>query len=327
VNDGGEQPRVVAFGGGHGLAASLAALRRVTDRLTAVVTVADDGGSSGRMRRELDVLPPGDLRMALVALAGDDPWSQAWARLSQHRFGGSGTLNGHAVGNLLLAGLTATEGDPVSALALAGRLLGAAGRVLPLSTTPLDILAEVAGLDPADPSATATVGGQVAVATTAGQVMSVRLTPASPPACSQALEAVRSADWAVLGPGSWFTSVIPHLLVPEMSKALATTPARVLLALNLEPQRGETDGFSAENHLEVLAAHAPDLAVDVVLADPSSVGDEAGLRDAARSLGAELVVAPVAADAHQHDPQLLAAAYSDIFTTWKDRRDGDDRGR
>jgi len=307
-------PKVVAFGGGHGLAASLAALRQVTDRLTAVVTVADDGGSSGRMRRELDVLPPGDLRMALVALAGDDEWGRVWGDLLQHRFGGSGELSGHAVGNLLLAGLVDTVGDVVAALDLVGRLLGAAGRVLPLSTVPLDILAEVAGLDPGDPTAVRVVGGQVAVATTSGRVLAVSLSPAAPPACAAAVEAVLQADWAVLGPGSWFTSVIPHLLVPDMCKALVASPARVCLALNLVPQTGETDGFSPENHLEVLMAHAPDLRVDVVLADPSTVGGEATLRDAAAGLGAQLVMRPVAAaEPGRHDPQLLAAAYQDIF--------------
>lgn len=312
-------PRVVAFGGGHGLSASLAALRRLTSRLTAVVTVADDGGSSGRMRRELDVLPPGDLRMALAALAGDDDWSRVWADVFQHRFEGSGDLGGHAVGNLVLAGLGAVTADPVAALDLAARLVGAAGRVLPLSTAPLDILADVAGLDPGRPDALTTISGQVAVATTTGRVTAVRLSPPSPPACPDALAAVRAADWAVLGPGSWFTSVIPHLLVPEMSKALVANPVRVLLALNLEAQAGETAGFSAENHLEALADHAEDLAVDIVLADPSSVdGAEAPLRDVAARLGAQLVVRPVAStESGRHDPELLATAYDEIFTAGK----------
>src|SRR4051794_3205505 len=124
--------RVVAFGGGHGLSASLEALRRTTTELTAVVTVADDGGSSGRVRKELGALPPGDLRMALAALAGDDVWSRLWVDVSQYRFDGAGELGGHAVGNLLLTALTNVLGDPVPALDAVGRLLGSAGRVLPL---------------------------------------------------------------------------------------------------------------------------------------------------------------------------------------------------
>src|SRR4051812_32302430 len=161
-------PRVVAFGGGHGLSASLAALRQVAGDLTAVVTVADDGGSSGRLRSELGALPPGDLRMALAALAGEDEWGRAWAALAQHRFEGSGSLAGHPVGNLIITALADQLGDPVAALDMMGRLLGAAGRVLPLATQPLEIVADVVGLDDDDPGAASEVRGQVAVATTSG---------------------------------------------------------------------------------------------------------------------------------------------------------------
>jgi uncharacterized cofD-like protein len=311
-------PRVVAFGGGHGLYASLRALRQVTDRLTAVVTVGDDGGSSGRLRAELDALPPGDLRMALAALAGDDEPSQVWAELLQHRFAGDGSLAGHPVGNLVITALVQQLGDPVAALDCVAGLVRAAGRVLPLSGVPLDIVADVVGLDPDDPAQPVEVRGQVAVATTPGTVVDVRLDPADPPACAEAVQAVLEADWVVLGPGSWFTSVIPHLLVPEMAKALTATTARRAVALNLLPQPGETDGFSPETHLEVLGAHAADLELDVVLADESSVGDgDAALREAASSFGARLVVADVACDdgSPRHDPARLASAYREIFGT------------
>jgi len=309
-------PRVVAFGGGHGLAASLNALRRVTDELTAVVTVADDGGSSGRIRSELGSLPPGDLRMALAALAADDEWGRLWAQVYQHRFGGGGTLDGHAVGNLVLTALTEITGDPVAALDLAGRLVRGTGRVLPLATSALEIVADVVGLDAGDPGRAVEVRGQVAVATTPGRVVAVRIEPAEPAVCTEAVQAVHDADWAVLGPGSWFTSVIPHLLVPDMAKALTGSSARVCVALNLSPQPGETDGFSPETHLEVLAAHAPELDVAVVLADRSAVGGaEAGLRETAAGLGATLVVADVAArdGTPRHDPERLAAAYREIL--------------
>jgi uncharacterized cofD-like protein len=314
-------PRVVAFGGGHGLAASLSALRQVTPELTAVVTVADDGGSSGRLRAELGTLPPGDLRMALAALAADDATAQVWASLAQHRFAGDGSLSGHAVGNLLITALTELLGDPVAALDCVATLLRAAGRVLPLATDPLEIVADVVGLDPDDPGAAVEVRGQVAVATTPGRVVAVRVEPAKPPACPQAVEAVLDAEWAVLGPGSWFTSVIPHLLVPQMAKALSATSARRVVALNLSPQPGETDGFSPETHLEVLAAHAPDLRVDVVIADAGAVGDDdAELREAAAGFGAELVVASVARDdgTPRHDPERLAAVYREIFGSTDD---------
>jgi uncharacterized cofD-like protein len=309
--------RVVALGGGHGLAASLAALRRVTGRLTAVVTVGDDGGSSGRLRVELGALPPGDLRMALAALAGEDPSGRLWAQLLQHRFDGTGSLAGHPVGNLLLTGLAEVLADPVAALdALAGTV-GAAGRVLPLSARPLDIVAEVVGLEPGDPSASTMVRGQHAVATTRGRVLGVWLHPDEPQACAEALDAVLEADWCVLGPGSWFTSVLPHLLVPAMAKALVSTTARRLVVVNLAPQHGETTGFSAETHLEVLAAHAPELSIDVVLADPAGVPDARSLMQAADSFGARVVLADVAMGdgTPRHDPAKLAAAYQQIISS------------
>jgi uncharacterized cofD-like protein len=308
--------KVVAFGGGHGLAASLSALRRVTDDVTAIVTVADDGGSSGRLRQEFGVLPPGDLRMALAALCGDDDWGTTWARVVQHRFGGDGDLAGHSLGNLLIAGLWDLLGDPVVGLDWVGRLLRVTGRVLPMAAVPLDIVACVEGLDPAAPDVISRVRGQAEIAVTPGRVRSISLVPADPPAVPEAVAAVREADWVVFGPGSWFTSVLPHLLVPSLRSALADTPARKLVALNLIPQPGETEGFSPHRHLEVLADHAPSLSFDVVLADARAVaGAEEDLRKAAEELRASLTLADVAAaDGTRHDPVRLAAAYRSVFT-------------
>jgi uncharacterized cofD-like protein len=302
--------RVVALGGGHGLAASLQALRRLTKEVTAVVTVADDGGSSGRLRTELGALPPGDLRMALAALAGDDEWGRTWEALLQHRFGGEGPLAGHAVGNLLLVGLAEVTGDPVKALDLTARLLGLDGRVLPMTTARIEIVAEVAGLGP-EPRE---VRGQVEVATTPGRVCAVRLDPADPLATPEALAAIDAADWVVLGPGSLFTSMVPHLLVPELREALAKTQARRVLVLNLVPQTGETSGFTPAAHLEAVAAHVPDLPFDCVLADSGTL-DRDGLMEAALNLGADVKFAPVAAEGHaaRHDPARLARAYADLM--------------
>jgi uncharacterized cofD-like protein len=308
--------RVVALGGGHGLAASLAALRRVTSDVTAVVTVADDGGSSGRLRREFGVLPPGDLRMALAALCGDDEWGTTWSKVVQHRFGGDGELAGHALGNLLITALWDLLGDPVAGLDWVGRLLGTQGRVLPMAAVPLDIVAEVEGVDEAFPDAITRVRGQAACAVTTGRVRSISLHPASPPAVPEAVAAVREADWVVFGPGSWFTSVLPHLLVPELAAALHETSAGRVVALNLVAQPGETEGFSPHRHLEVLADHAPDLPVDVVLADRGAAGGAASeLEKAAGLLGARVMLADIA-DASAsavHDPVLLARAYRRIF--------------
>jgi uncharacterized cofD-like protein len=306
----------VALGGGHGLYASLSALRRVTRDLTAIVTVADDGGSSGRLRREYGVLPPGDLRMALAALCGDDSWGTTWSRVVQHRFSGSGELGGHAVGNLLIVALWELLGDTVTGLDWVGRLLGAYGRVLPMASVPLELAADVEGIDPEFPDRISTIRGQVACATTTGRVRSMSLIPADPPACAEAVQAVAEADWVVLGPGSWFTSVLPHLLVPELAAALVATPARRLVTLNLAPQAGETEGFSPRAHLEVLAGHAPELAIDVVLADRGATSDTVDeLKEATETLGARLVLTDLAkAGRHdRHDPLLLAGAFARIF--------------
>jgi uncharacterized cofD-like protein len=306
---------VVALGGGHGLAANLSALRTFVTDLTAVVTVADNGGSSGRLRRELGVLPPGDLRQALAALCRDDEWGRTWADVLQHRFESAGELHRHAVGNLLIVALWELLDGHVEGLDWVGRLLGAQGRVLPMAGVPLDISAQVRGADPDRPDDVETVRGQVEVASTPGLVESVELVPADPPACPEAIDAVHAADWVILGPGSWYTSVLPHLLVPELQAALTKTGARRCVTLNLAPQLGETEGFSSSTYLEVLAVHAPDLQIDVVLTDPAGVADQPMLEETVNGLGAELVIADVAAQGTdgRHDVTKLAAAYASIM--------------
>jgi uncharacterized cofD-like protein len=339
--------RVVAFGGGHGLAASLRALRLLRDSLdldiTAVVTVGDDGGSSGRLRAQRGGLPPGDLRQALVALADPhDPVAAHMAELMQFRFHETplagatalagtplagnplaGTplppdeqdsLAGHAVGNLLLCGLMELTGDPVVALDRARHLVGAVGRVLPMSRVPLDIEARIRGDDPDHPDQTSVVRGQHAVAVSPGRVEDVHLAPAQPEACAEVIEAVGAADWLVFGPGSWFTSVIPHLLVPDLAAAIAASPASRLVTLNLAAEL-ETAGLSLPDHLRALARYLPGLRVDVVLADGKAVGDPIGLQTAAESLRARVMLGPVAvADGGpRHDPAALANALYDVF--------------
>lgn len=308
-------PRVVALGGGHGLYATLSAARRITPHVTAVVTVADDGGSSGRLRSELDIVPPGDLRMALAALASDSPHGRLWATIIQHRFGGSGALAGHPIGNLLLAGINEVLADPVAALDEVGRILGVKGRVLPMCPIALQIEADVAGLE-SDPRMSRVIRGQVAVATTPGKVRRVRLLPGDPPATRQAVDAVMGADLVVLGPGSWFTSVIPHVLVPGLAEALQTTPARRALVLNLAAEPGETAGFSAERHLHVLAQHAPGFSVHDIIVDASRVPSQRE-RDQLRRTAAMLEAAVTFADVSRpgtplHDPAKLAAALEGV---------------
>ncbi|HEY8473633.1 MAG TPA: uridine diphosphate-N-acetylglucosamine-binding protein YvcK [Natronosporangium sp.] len=308
---------VVAFGGGHGLGASLRALRRCQDaldlELTAVVTVGDDGGSSGRLRAHRGGLPQGDLRQALAALAGDDPYSRVTADLFQHRFqpipDPADTLGGHPVGNLVLFGLTELLGDPVTALDHAAAMVRAAGRVLPMSREPVKIEALIRGADPSRPDELVTVRGQHEVAISPGRVELVRLDPPKPTACREAVAAIGAADWLVFGPGSWYTSVIPHLLVPDLAAAIVTSPARRLVILNLtiEP---ETAGLTLPEHLTALKAYAADLTADVVLGDASWVTDPEPVRRAAESLNAELVLARVAVAGGEprHDPAALAEA-------------------
>ncbi|HEY5152305.1 MAG TPA: uridine diphosphate-N-acetylglucosamine-binding protein YvcK [Mycobacterium sp.] len=314
---GETSPRLVALGGGHGLYATLSAARRLTPHVTAVVTVADDGGSSGRLRSELDIVPPGDLRMALAALASDSPHGRLWATIIQHRFGGSGALAGHPIGNLILAGLNEVLVDPVAALDELGRVLDLKGRVLPMCPIALQIEADVAGLE-SDPRMSRVISGQVAVATTPGKVRRVRLLPGDPPATRQAVDAIMAADLVVLGPGSWFTSVIPHVLVPELAAALKATSARRALVLNLAAEPGETAGFSTERHLHVLAQHAPGFSVHEIIVDAARVPSDRE-RDQVRRTASLLEASVQFADVSRpgtplHDPAKLAAALDGVRT-------------
>ncbi|MFC4604767.1 gluconeogenesis factor YvcK family protein [Rhodococcus kronopolitis] len=316
---GRSTPVITALGGGHGLFATLRAARRLSTDVTAVVTVADDGGSSGRLRAELGVIPPGDLRMALAALSAEESDISIWTETMQHRFGGTGALAGHSVGNLILAGLTEVLGDTVAALDEMCRVLRIQGRVLPMSPIPLTIEADVGGLE-SDPRVNRCIRGQVAVATTPGKVRRVRLVPTDPPACAEALDAIERSDLVLLGPGSWFSSVIPHMLVPEQLQALIRTSARKALILNLAAEPGETAGFSAERHLHVLAQHAPELTVDYVVVDSGSVPEgreREHLCRAAMRLGAAVIYADVAetGTATHHAGKLAASLGSLLPTT------------
>jgi uncharacterized cofD-like protein len=287
--------RVVALGGGHGLAATLAAARRYADDLVAIVSVADDGGSSGRLRAAFGIPPPGDLRKCLVALA--DPES-LWTSAFEHRFG-AGELEGHAFGNLVLAGLAASTGDFEQALAEAGRLLGAVGRVIPATVEPVVLKAVVRGANGGGDSIT----GQVAVGSSEG-IAGVSLVPEDARAPEAAIAALARADQVVLGPGSLFTSVLAVVAVPAVRDALAVTPGRKVYVCNLRPQLPETAGYDVAAHVDALRAHGLD--VDVVLCHPDSLP--------AGRLDVECVERPVARpDGTAHDPVLLAAALEDLI--------------
>jgi uncharacterized cofD-like protein len=222
-------------------------------------------------------------------------------------------MHGHSVGNLLIVALWELLHDQVDGLEWVAGLLGAHGRVLPMSLTPLDITAEVRGAGP-DPDEVSTVRGQVEVATAPGEVVSVALEPADAHACPEAVQAVEEADWVVIGPGSWYSSVIPHLLLPDLRDALCRTPAKVVVAMNLEPHMDETRGYDLADHLAVLLRHAPGLPLHAVVADPTAVRDGDRLRAAVEAAGARLEIADVkSVQPGVHDPQKLGFAYARLF--------------
>ena len=293
--------RIVAFGGGHGLAAMLSALRDVSSEITAVVTVADNGGSSGQLRSEFGVMPPGDLRMALSALCSDDEWGSSWAQALQHRFESTGPLNGHALGNLLLTALWNLNKDPVVGLDKVGELLRIVGRVLPMAAVPIEIEATLKPLLPGQPERV--IRGQVEVAEAAGEVVSVRLIPDSPPVLPEVLHAIENADWITLGPGSWYSSVLPHLLVPQIRTALANSNAKIVVFLNLDARssKDEASALSPEVQIEFLKSHAPEVKIDYLVADNSI--KTTGLEAIANKYSAQLILSDLAhhPGSDQHD--------------------------
>lgn len=280
------RPKVVALGGGHGTSVTLAAARRYAGEITAIVSVADDGGSSGRLRETLGIPPPGDLRRCLVALS--DPDHNPLAQAFEHRFD-----DGHALGNLVIAALTAATGSFIEALAEAGRLLEAEGRVLPATTDPvvLKAVAEKGEIE-----------GQVKVAN-AGRIATVSIVPpdATPPA--EALNAIAAADQLVLGPGSLFTSVLAVVVVPQLRRALQEAGAPLVYVCNLRSS-SETAGFDVGAHVDALVAHG--LTPDVVLCDPSAIG--------IGQIDVPVVTAELARpDGAGHDPARLACHLADLL--------------
>jgi uncharacterized cofD-like protein len=285
-------PKVVAVGGGHGLAATLRAVRTYTDRVTAVVSVADDGGSTGRLRAAGERTAPGDLRKCLIALAEHD---SLLARAMEHRFA-AGELAGHAFGNLLIVAMDETGGDLVGALDEIGSLLGVVGRVLPATTQVVELRAAA--------NSGEEVAGQVAVAARS-DVCTVGVAPASVAACPEAVEAILDADQIVLGPGSLYTSVLAATAVPGIGDAVRASAAQLVYACNLRPQDCETIGYDVAAHVEALRRHG--LHADVVLFDPDTMGPAAEVEGAvattlARSSGLA------------HDPTLFGTALAGLLT-------------
>ena len=243
-------PRIVAIGGGHGLAALLRGLKEYTHNITAIVTVADDGGSSGRIRRELGILPPGDVRNCLAALSNDEA---LLGQLFQYRFSGSDNdLSGHNFGNLFISALSEITGSFEEAVAESGRVLGVQGRVLPSTIHDVKLSADI--LMP-DAAVEVRVEGESQIPLSRGRIRRVWLEPGNPPAFPQAIGAILNADLLIIGPGSLYTSLLPNLLVPDLAEAVRASRALKLFVCNVATQPGETDGFSCGDHLRVFEEH------------------------------------------------------------------------
>lgn len=309
--------KVVSFGGGHGLAAMLSALRQLTPEITAIVTVADNGGSSGRLRSEFNALPPGDLRMALAALCADDEWGRNWADLMQYRFTSDGDLNGHAVGNLLLAALWDRDGDPIKGLDRVGALLKVVGRVLPMSLTPLDIEGTFKNWQ-----GTQVIRGQKEVAVGKGSLENLVLIPPDAKATKEGLASIANADWLTFGPGSWFSSVLPHLLLKEQIEAIVDSRAKKMIFLNLDANPSATGdefaGSSPAEHLRLLRRFAPELGCDIAIVDQSIMTNaemSSALEAIVKEMGGRLIVADLATSpgSNHHDPRKLVSVFRNIF--------------
>jgi len=232
-------PDVVAVGGGHGLAQVLSAARLYAGRIDAIVTVADDGGSSGRLAPALDIPPPGDIRKCLVALTPDD---SVWRRLFEYRFEGS-DVAGHSLGNLIIAALAEIEGSFAAAIRSSERLLGAVGSVIPVASAHLGLEATIDGV---------LVAGQSVITKTRGTISELRVVPARVAASEAAIAAIEAADQIVLGPGSLYTSLMATLQVPGVVEAINASPAQLVFVVNMITQDGETLGMDAADHLDAL---------------------------------------------------------------------------
>jgi len=302
--------RAVAVGGGTGLPTVLRCLLASGFETTAVVAVADDGGSSGRLREALGMLPPGDIRNCLVALAA--PGNEL-ARVFQYRFPSGEGLEGHALGNLVIAALADLEGGFPAGVEAAGRLLGARGAVLPSTLSDVLLYAE-------DADGRYTVG-QARVAHGPRPPMRVHLEPASPAADPRAIEAVLEADAVVIGPGSLYTSLVPNLLVAGIADALRDTRAAVVYVCNVANQRGETKGMDAADHVDALFAHGlARLDVAIVHDGPAgedleAVAADVSARERIAARGARVVAADLAdpADPRRHAADRLGAVLSEVL--------------
>lgn len=272
--------KLVAIGGGTGLSTVLAGLKQLVgendnelgaglwlDTLAAIVTVSDDGGSSGRLRDELQILPPGDIRNCMVALSED---STLLSRLFRYRFRGEGQLSGHSFGNLFLAALTDVTGDFVEAVRLSSEVLASKGRIYPATLNDVRLIAELEdGRE---------VFGETNITASRAPIRRLRLEPEHCLPLPEALAALRAADIITVGPGSLYTSILPNLLVARVADSIGTSDAVKIFICNLMTQPGETDGYTARQHLETIKQYAPEIKFDYVIINNRLISDEQATR-------------------------------------------------
>ncbi|MCJ7702077.1 MAG: YvcK family protein, partial [Anaerolineales bacterium] len=260
-------PRVVVIGGGHGLSMLLRGLKAYTHRLTAVVTVADDGGSSGRLRESMGIIPPGDLRNCLAALSDDETMI---TQLFQYRFAnGGGGLDGHSFGNLFISALSDITGSFEDAVAESGKVLAIHGRVLPSSLVDVQLVGEV--ILPEAPQVSV-IRGESKITGAGGRIQRVYLLPDAPPAYPEVLQAILSADFIIIGPGSLFTSVLPNLLVPDIAAAIRVSQAFKVYVCNVATQHGETESYTCGDHIRALEDHSGSGLIDLIVQNNSFNG-------------------------------------------------------
>ncbi len=307
-------PKVVAIGGGHGLSTLLRGLKDYTSNITAIVTVADDGGSSGRLRRELDVLPPGDFRNCIAALADDEALT---THLFQYRFGGGSGLNGHSFGNLFITAMAEVTGSFERAILESGRVLAVQGQVLPSTLQNVTLTADLMQAEQAVPSAQAQrsgngrlnrVSGESRIPQAEGAIQRVYLDPGNAPAYPGAVHALLHADMIVAGPGSLYTSVLPNLLVPAIADAIEVSSACKVYVCNVAAQQGETEGYTAGDHVAALECHVGRGLFSVVLANEGAVDCSDG------PACVEMVKPEVPSDA---DYRLITADLVDKAHPWR----------
>ena len=315
-------PVITAIGGGHGLSMLLRGLKTMTDHVTAIVTVADDGGSSGRLREELGIIPPGDLRNCLVALADTEPLME---RLFQYRFGGNKELAGHSFGNLFLAAMSGVTGDMESALETSSKVLAVKGRVLPAST-------QYVRLDATMEDGTV-VCGESRIPLAKKRIKRVKLSPSPVMPVSAAIDAIYRAEVIVMGPGSLYTSVMPNLLVEGIAEAIKKSSAIKVYICNVMTQSGETDGYTASMHVRAIIEHAGQGIIDYVVVNSAPVSQEKEAHYAAhgeypvvvdeeelKALGVGIVQADIVnrADGVHHDPKKLTECLKELLHRLED---------